>query len=166
MEKRMIEIRDMVSGDCPAVAELMAGCFSDPWSEKALRDSLDEKGYVQLTAFIKGEDRLRPAAPDKDRLIAYAGYKGVLGEADIVNVCVHPQYRKRKAAASLIRALLDRAVKEGIRAIYLEVRVSNVPAIRLYEKAGFRQCGIRRDYYKKPVEDALLMIWKKEEIHA
>ena len=84
-----------------------------------------------------------------------------MGEGDITNVVVHPDYRKRGIAYKMLTELLYRGEeKYGIEAYTLEVRESNIEAIRLYERLGFVREGIRKDFYEKPEENALIM-WKR-----
>ena len=144
-EDGRITIRTMAVEDCGQVADLQAACFSAPWSLESIRAMTREAGYVSLVAESEG------------RPVGYVGYRAVLDEADITNVAVLEDYRGRGLAFSMIEALLEKARKEGIRKMFLEVRVSNDPAIHVYEKAGFRRDGIRRSYYVRPREDALIM---------
>lgn len=144
-EDGRITIRPMHVTDCGQVANLQAACFSAPWSLESIRAMTKEAGYVSLVA----ESDCRP--------VGYVGYRAVLDEADITNVAVYEEYRGRGIAFSMIEALLKKAQEEGVRKMFLEVRVSNEAAIHVYEKAGFRRDGIRRSYYVRPREDALLM---------
>ena len=84
----------------------------------------------------------------------------VMEEGDITNVAVHPKYRKQGIGNALVNALLREALLLGISEITLEVRVSNLTAIHLYEKNGFVSEGTRKNYYEKPREDALIM-WNR-----
>ena len=78
-------------------------------------------------------------------------------EADVMNVAVHPDCRRRGIAEKLIHTLVAELTSRGVRALTLEVRASNDPAINLYEKLGFQQVGRRKNYYHNPKEDALIL---------
>jgi ribosomal-protein-alanine N-acetyltransferase len=82
--------------------------------------------------------------------------KAVAGEWEIENVVVAPEFLRRGIASKLVCALIQRAKEEAGSVILLEVRESNLPARRLYEKHGFRAVGHRRAYYRDPAEDAIL----------
>lgn len=147
----MIVIRTMSERDSSAVWELEKKCFSVPWSEESIRAMFSEKGYWNLTA------------RDDGSLVGYIGMKAVLDEADITNVAVDPDRRRQGIGKMLLRELLARAGKLGIRRIFLEVRVSNTAARALYEQAGFRTVDVRKNYYEKPKEDAYIMVWESGE---
>jgi ribosomal-protein-alanine N-acetyltransferase len=95
-------------------------------------------------------------AEEAGRLCGFVCAKAVAGEWEIENIVVAAQFRRRGIANELLRALIQRAENEAASAILLEVRESNLPARRLYEKHGFREGGRRRVYYRDPVEDAIL----------
>jgi ribosomal-protein-alanine N-acetyltransferase len=80
-----------------------------------------------------------------------------MGESDMMNVAVHPDFRRRGIAAKLVEKLVEDLGKMGNHCLSLEVRVSNDPAIKLYEKLGFSQVGRRPKYYRNPREDALIL---------
>ena len=141
----MIRYRSMEREDCQAVEALFEECFSHPWKREAIEETFSAEGYVSLVA------------ETDHRIVGYIGYRSVLDEADITNVAVSPDLRRRGIGHQLLEKLLHIAGNEGISAIYLEVRVSNIAAITLYEHAGFRLCGQRKNYYTEPEEDALLM---------
>lgn len=143
----MLRTRQMDPGDCPAVEQLFRECFSHPWEGKAIEAMFTAGGYYSLVA-----------ENEKNEIIGYVGMRSVCDEADITNVAVRPDARRKGIAHLLVRRLLETAGQEGIRSVYLEVRASNRPAFLLYEHAGFRVCGRRRDYYTEPTEDAILMI--------
>ena len=86
--------------------------------------------------------------------------KMVLDEADITNVAVLPSHRKKGIAGKLLKQLLEEAKKQNLHRIYLEVRASNIAAVTLYEHAGFKEVGKRKNYYEHPQEDARLMLWQ------
>ena len=140
-------IREMTKEDCEAVWELQKTCFTVPWSLDSIRAMFGTPGYLSLIAM---EDGI---------LAGYAGIKQVLDEADITNVAVHPDRRRQGTGRQLLRELLHKAVGQGVRRIFLEVRTSNEAAQRLYAQAGFQMVDRRKHYYEKPVEDACIMLW-------
>ena len=96
------------------------------------------------------------AAEDAGKLCGFVCAKAVAGEWEIQNVVVASEFLRRGIAHELVREVIQRATEEAASAILLEVRESNLPARRLYEKHGFREVGRRRVYYQDPVEDAIL----------
>lgn len=135
-------VRPMEPNDLPAVSALENESFSMPWSYAELESCLQKDFYDFFVA------------TEGDALAGYIGMYRVLDEADIVNVAVDKRFRRQGIAAELMAVILETARLRGITAVTLEVRDSNDPAIRLYEKCGFRQIGLRRGYYQKPEEDA------------
>ncbi len=134
------------TADCAAaLAAIDTVCFTDPWSETSFREALAGEGY----AFF--------AMEENGALVAYAGMLTVLDTADITNIAVLPEYRRRGLARSLFSALADAARGKGVTRLQLEVRESNTAARTLYESLGFAVDGKRKHYYKKPDEDAILM---------
>jgi ribosomal-protein-alanine N-acetyltransferase len=127
------------------LAAIDAVCFTDPWRETAFREALAGEGYTFL------------AWEDNGTLIGYAGMLTVLDTADITNVAILPEYRRRGLAKDLFAALTDAARSKGVTRLQLEVRESNTAARALYESLGFAVDGKRKHYYKKPDEDAILM---------
>ncbi len=143
-----VSIRQMTAEDIPAVARLEQECFAEPWSENALAESLADANYVFFVAAFLDE--------------TVAGYVGAYLAADelsITNVAVTDSYRRCGAANQLMKALDAFAKEKNLYGITLEVRVSNNAAIALYEKNGYEKSGIRKEFYSKPKEDALIM-WK------
>lgn len=127
------------------VAELEKLCFSDPWSEKSVASELTNPLSLWLVA-LEGE------------LVAgYVGSQTVLDETDMMNIAVHPDYRRRGMGESLVNALVEELKDRGSRCLTLEVRSSNAPARSLYEKMGFVQIGLRKNYYRNPKEDACIL---------
>ena len=139
-----MNIRPFAATHVPALAEIERLCFSTPWSETALAEELTNPHARFLVAEEDGV------------AVGYIGCLFVAGEGDITNVAVHPAHRRRGIAARLVEALLTAAKAEGITAIHLEVRASNVPAIALYEAHGFCPDGVRPRFYTRPTEDAVL----------
>ena len=138
-------ITEMNAAHVPQVAELERICFADPWSEKSVASELDNKWALWLVAV------------EDDRVIGYIGSQTSIDETDVMNVAVHPDFRRRGIAESLIIRLVEELKNRGSHALMLEVRASNAPAITLYEKLGFVQVGCRKNYYRNPKEDALIL---------
>ncbi len=144
----MIEITDVEESMLPRIAELERQCFSLPWTVGALRSQLTP-GHIFLAA-VESEGR----AP---LLLGYVGLMHVLDEGYINNVAVDPSFRRRGIAGALLDALEARCRALSLAFATLEVRAGNTPAIALYQKHGYRAVGKRKNYYEKPVEDAVIM---------
>lgn len=149
--------------DIPAVAALEQLCFAQPWSEKALEESLQNPDYVFFAARCECVSALEAGEEPDDKacgeLVGYAGAYQAADELSITNIAVFPQWRRCGAANCLLKALDTLARERRLYGITLEVRVSNSAAIALYEKNGYEKSGIRKGFYSKPKEDALIM-WK------
>ena len=100
---------------------------------------------------------------DGETLCGYADHTAVLDEGYIGNIAVAPEHRRRGLGRALLRAQKARAAEQGLRFLTLEVRAGNTAARRLYESEGFETAGLRRDYYERPREDALLMTYYLEK---
>ena len=140
-----MEILEMTQGVVARVAQLENLCFSDPWSEKSVASELSNPLSLWLVA-MEGE-----------RLAGYVGSQSVEGEADMMNVAVHPDFRRRGVGEALVNALVAALAEKGVHSLTLEVRVSNESAIGLYKKLGFSQAGLRKNYYRHPKEDAYIL---------
>ena len=127
-------------------AEIERLCFSDPWSEKMLVEHLANPCSLTLAA-VDGVGRL----------LGYVGLLAVVDEGYITNVAVRPDCRRQGVASSLLQALEARGRARNLTFLTLEVRQSNAPARALYEKLGYLQAGLRRNYYENPREDAVIM---------
>ena len=127
------------------VAELEKLCFSDPWSENSVASELKNPLSLWLIA-------------EEDGVVCgYVGSQTVLGETDMMNIAVHPDCRRKGVAAALITELICRLKGQGSHILRLEVRESNAPAIALYKAMGFPQLGLRKNYYRNPKENALIL---------
>lgn len=138
-------IQKMTLEHVPAVAEMEKLCFSDPWSESSIVYELKNPLSLWLVAVENGE------------AVGYIGSQSVPPESDIMNVAVHPNFRRRGLGEALVNALSEQLRLDGNTSLTLEVRVSNESAIALYHKLGFEQVGRRPNYYRNPKEDALIM---------
>lgn len=145
VRREMMEIVEMNLGHVPQVAALEALCFSDPWSEKSVASELDNELALWLVAVENGT------------VAGYVGSQTVLGETDMMNIAVHPDFRRQHIGERLIGELVERLKNMGSRCLTLEVRSSNAPARSLYEKLGFAQVGLRRNYYRNPKEDGCIL---------
>ena len=138
-------ITNMTSDHVAQIADLEKLCFSDPWSENSIASELDNKLSLWFVAVEDG------------KVVGYVGSQTVLGWTDMMNIAVHPDYRRRGIAESLVEKLVDALKANQAENLTLEVRASNTPAISLYEKLGFLQVGLRKNYYHNPKEDALIL---------
>ena len=138
----MIEIIRMNESHVSAVAELERQNFSEPWPEIAVRSELTNALALWLVAVEDGV------------VAGYVGSQTVLQEADMMNIAVADTHRRRGIARMLVEELIRQL---DAYQLTLEVRASNAPAIALYEKLGFTQVGLRKNYYHKPKEDALIL---------
>ena len=139
-------IAPMTAARLPQVAALEKVCFpADPWSEELFRAALENPHTNLLMA--EGED---------GAVLGYAVLSAVLDEGSLDNIAVAPHCRRQGVADALLSALTDFG-RGRLSVLMLEVRVSNFPAIALYEKHGFVPVGRRKNYYESPREDALLM---------
>lgn len=141
----MIRYEQMNASHIGQVAQLEKLCFSDPWSENSVASELDNELSFWLVAL------------DGDTVAGYIGSQSVLGESDMMNVAVHPAYRRQGIAEALVTQLVQALKEMGNHCLTLEVRASNAPAIGLYEKLGFTEVGRRPNYYRNPKEDALIL---------
>lgn len=138
-------IVDMTAVHVPQVAALEKCCFADPWSEKSVASEVENPLALWLVAL------------EGDVVAGYIGSQTVLDESDMMNVAVHPEYRRKGIGEALVTELFRRLTQRGSTKLSLEVRASNEPAKALYEKLGFVQVGCRRGYYRNPKEDALIL---------
>lgn len=141
----MISYAIMDQSHVKQVAQLEAVCFSAPWSEGSVRSELTNPLSLWLVAL------------EENRVVGYVGSQSVLGESDMMNLAVMPEYRGQGIATELVCRLISQLSAKGNYCLTLEVRISNMPAIMLYEKLGFTQVGKRPNYYSDPKEDALIL---------
>ena len=144
MQNNVVEITNMQISDLDLIANTLESDFDDFWNYNVFRSELENGNSRYLVAKINGE------------VVGFAGIIPVIDEADISNIVVHKDFRNKKIGSSLLEGLLDLAAALNLSTINLEVRASNVYAIKLYEKYGFEVCGLRKKYYDNH-EDAFLM---------
>jgi [ribosomal protein S18]-alanine N-acetyltransferase len=136
----------MTLADLPAVHRIERSSFAVPWPDDAYRSELLTNRLASYVVARAGEE-----------VVGFGGLWVMVDEAHITTFAVDPRWRRRGVGEWLLLALLDRAVARQAREATLEVRLSNTPARRLYEKYGFRPVGIRPRYYSDNGEDALIM---------
>ncbi len=127
------------------VAKIESECFFEPWSENSLRLLLEDNAI----AFV--------ALAGDGRAVAYGAMLCVLDEGQITNVATLSDYRRRGIAERIMKALAERGAERGISSFTLEVRATNEAARRLYAKLGWQELGVRRGFYRFPMEDAIVM---------
>jgi len=144
---RQLQVKPTKTADLADIHAIECLCFSDPWTQEMLFDVLKNPHSNCFTAVLDG------------KIIGFCMMWNfeAIGEGQIGNIAVNPDFRGFGAGDILVCAMLDIARQKGIAEIFLEVRQGNVAAQRLYEKHGFEAFGIRKNYYTKPIEDAVLM---------
>ena len=138
-------IKNMTAAEVSQVANLEKICFNDPWSERSVASELDNALSLWLVAM------------EGDALAGYVGSQTVMGETDMMNIAVAPEFRRQGIAEKLVEALVDALKARESHCLTLEVRSSNESAKSLYEKLDFQQVGLRKNYYRNPKEDALIL---------
>ena len=144
MQNNLIESVPFDASHVKEIAEIEILSFSLPWSEAAISEEIENPISYWLVAKIDG------------RVVGYIGSQIVLDEADIMNIAVHPDYRRKSIGHALLKQLIQDLINETLSFMTLEVRPSNISALNLYLSFGFYQIGRRPNYYKHPKEDALI----------
>lgn len=139
-------ICDVDAAHIPQIEQLEQQCFSMPWTAELLQSQIMDSQHEFIAAIT----------PD-GTVLGYVGMMFVLDEGYISNVAVSPYYRRQGIADALIARLCEICAGLELSFVSLEVRAGNTPAIALYEKHGFRRVGLRKAYYERPKEDALIM---------
>lgn len=152
-----IIIKQMETSDVDAVFEIEKASYGEHhWSKESFYNEIQNNIGFYIIAFN----------PQNNQILGYLGSWFIVDECHITNVAVNPQFRRQKIAQQLLIALINQCYEKFIKYITLEVRVSNIPAISLYEKFGFKSIGVRKKYYQDNNEDALIMftenIWHEK----
>lgn len=144
-------IVEMQTGDLTEVVEIEQSSCEMPWSETLFFNEINNPKSVSRVAKIRG------------RVAGYLCASLIIDEGHILNLAVHPEFRGQGIATELVTDMIGHLRQEGCRFIFLEVRVSNEVALKLYEKFSFKAVGTRKDYYISPLEDAVIMKLNLEE---
>lgn len=138
-------IRDVSHHDIDDIMEIEEMSFPTPWTRRLFEETL---GSPISSSFVLEKG---------GRVLGYIILYWVLDEAHILNIAIHPRFRRKGYAARLIRYVLGHCEAQGVRNFFLEVREGNVAALGLYQQIGFEQIGRRKNYYAETNEDALVM---------
>ena len=148
-----MEIRLAAIDDAQVIYDIEQQSFSVPWSLES------------VLAELEGADnKLYMVICEDNHVVGYAGAWLVYDEGQITNIAIIPSARGKGYGSELTKQLIDECSKRGLYEIFLEVRISNLPALAMYRNLGFSVKGIRKDYYSEPKEDAYIMSLVSEEI--
>lgn len=142
---KAVILENMTMADTGEIAELDKECFAIPWSQDAFRSEMENSFASYIVAKIE------------NKCVGYCGFWQAYDEGDITNVAVSPKCRRMGIGSMLIERIIKEARKKELISLNLEVRKSNLPAQKLYEKYGFLVVGERKNYYSDNKEDALIM---------
>ena len=145
---RRLEIRRLTAEEVGIAAALEQECFADPWSREGLAEGLEAGTQLALLAEQGGEP------------VGYCLAQQVLDEGELLRIGVAPEARRQGIGRRLLEALWKECPQ--VQSWYLEVREGNLPAVSLYRQQGFQTAGIRKNYYRNPVENAFWM-YRKED---
>ena len=151
-----IYVRDPKAEDISIIAEIERDCFSMPWKYDDFYKAFNEKQLFKVVSV-------------GDTVVGYFLALVVCDEAQIATIAIKKEYRKKGCAKKVLEAAILEAWVRGLNVMYLEVRKSNIDAIGLYENIGFEHMGVRKNFYEKPIEDAITMkfdvkgIWRRNK---
>lgn len=140
-----MDIRILNREDAQEVEALEREAFPDPWSLKSIEGTLEQKNYVNLGVWREGE------------LLGYLFFSCMMDEGEIIRIATAPKERRKGIAKLLFSELKKNCLEQGVDKWMLDVRAGNDAAFACYRKLGFCEDGRRKDFYKDPVEDAILM---------
>ncbi len=141
-----MEIRRAAARDVSGIAAIEEACFSDPWRERDILGYVSTEGGMCFVAARDG------------RVIAYILGRLIAPEAEIYRIAVLPEERRRGVGYRLLDFAMKTERGRGLETVFLEVRSRNVAAINLYTAYGFKRAGVRKNYYKDPADDAIIML--------
>lgn len=139
-------IRETTDADTPALTRLEREIFPDPWPRESFDEISTNPDWHTLVADVDSQ------------IVGYACILVSAGEMHLANLAVVEAWRRKSVASRLLDRILEAAIAARCAMILLEVRVSNSGARAFYERNGFKVLYSRKRYYRKPVEDALVMV--------
>lgn len=142
-----VTIREARPRDLEIVSGLEQDLYSNPWRPETFRSLLDQD-----------RGRILVAEDPVDGVVGYAVYWWVMDQAELANLAVERGHQGNGVGRRLLDNVVEEARDRGVRQLFLEVRWSNHPALRLYTGKGFTQVSVRRGYYQKPKEDARILV--------
>ena len=137
----------MTNEHISGVIKLENECFSEPWSYKGIQNEISNDNAYFIVAILD------------NTIVGYSGMHCIYGDCYITNIAVSQDYRRLGIGKALLNTFIKHAEKQNYNFISLEVRESNTPAINLYKSFGFKKVGIRKDFYNKPKENAIIMTY-------
>lgn len=161
-DMEIIEIKKDQQQYISEIAALESDIFPDPWSEKSIRDTL-ENPQARIWAIISRQAppcscaSTSPEHAGKPQLLGYVIFYYVLDEGEIARIATSPQHRRQGVAVRLLEKMRAFSYEQNITRWLLDVRISNETAIHFYKAAGFAEDGVRKNFYANPPEDAILM---------
>lgn len=141
-----IDVGPLTWDQIDSVVAIESAAFTTPWQPDTFRDLLERDGIILLT-MTEGRE-----------VIGYAVLWCILEQGELANIALAEKRRGEGLGAHLLRQVLHRAKERGVEKLFLEVRESNAAALALYDRFGFEQVGVRRNYYQRPVEHAHVML--------
>jgi len=141
-----LSIREMQLSDLDRVCELEKACFSDPWPRQSFARDVSENAISHPFVVLSGNE-----------IIGYTVYRCIDREAELTNFAIAPGFRRRHVGSFLLGYVVSDILRKGIEDVHLELRGANDAARNLYLKHGFKEVGVRKDYYVKQKDDAVLM---------
>ncbi len=142
----LYHVREMREDDILQVTHLEKILFSDSWSQSSVTSSLSQENV-----------KIAVAVSDENVILGYHIFYTSFEEGDVARIAVSPEYRRKGIADALLSYMWEYGVRTGIERVLLEVRESNKNAIALYRKHGFVELGLRKNYYKEPLEHGVIM---------
>ena len=146
MDKKLFNIKLATVSDAESISAAEEAVFSDPWSVSGVAHFCDCSSAFVLCS-----------KDENGKLSGYAIGSFAAGEGELFRIAVLPEYRGKGLGKALISEFINKMRSRNVFTVFLEVRISNNTAINLYESSGFERYTVRRNYYKLPTEDALMM---------
>ncbi len=147
-----MQIRRSLPADAKKIAEAEKCIFPDPWSERDITDTICVDGAMCYSVLS-----------DTGELMAYILGRKIVPEGEIYRIATLPEYRRRGVAYRLLSYAAKTERGKGLETLFLEVREKNLPARNLYRAFGFREVGVRKNYYSLPADNAVIMLLSAKE---